>query len=304
MTFSGLRGESSTRVFPPPRRDDWRLNAHSSGSGENHHFFVTYIAPGKRWYRLNITVKKPLPSDTAYYTTGTIIWEAAARSLVEASWAIHDRVEGMLKYCLFKDTTTCLYIGADSRGGLHIQWSRDVQETAHLARLQPYFDGLGHISTTTRSKYVEHLSGYLYRVRRNGRFYLFHQLPDLQKLEGFFSDAVYLCRTFSCPYMNNLAGIVYDSERQHVRGVLTKDTQHLRSLYDILSRSDRVEDRIPVSVRLRWAVQVVTTLVALSDVASSKHGNLTLKSIFLVPPEEEPNTQSPTFHVRVNPLTE
>lgn len=151
---------------------------------------------------------------------------------------------------------------------------------------------------------MEHLSGYLYRVRRNGRFYLFHQLPDLQKLEGFFSDAVYLCRTFSCPYMNNLAGIVYDSERQHVRGVLTKDTQHLRSLYDILSRSDRVEDRIPVSVRLRWAVQVVTTLVALSDVASSKHGNLTLKSIFLVPPEEEPNAQSPTFHVRVNPLTE
>jgi len=286
-----LGGGLETRDIAPPPQERWILNGWDYSAFNILQYFVTYIDTRGRWHRLNVTVKKPSQEQWECDTIDFAIYDAATRSPVEASLVIYDYIHVNLRRAMLKNTTRYLYLGTDSEGGVMIYFAEDVQEAAQMSRLMPEFDGLRHLPKTRNLRHAEHLRGYSYRVRRDHRSYLFHQMPDVCLVESFLHDFRVLYRTSSCPYMNNLAWIVYDEQWQYIRGFIMDDTRQFRSLHNALRHYDGNESRIPWSTRLRWAEQIVTALVTL-HVSHFAHGDLTLKSIFLVPPEAVDNTQA------------
>jgi len=197
--------------------------------------------------------------------------EATLHSASDASSVIYDWICNKLRYALLRKTTTSLYIGTDLERGLRIQLAEGEREVFRLLGLMPEVEKLRHIPTTSMPRNVECLGGYLYRVRRHHHFYLFHGLPDCDRLETFLYNFRVLYRTYSCPYMNNLDCIVYDEQRQNIRGILTKDTS--RPIH---------------STPMSYAVSILTSLFLVPSPRClrnlSRNRNILHHSVLIPPP--------------------
>jgi serine/threonine protein kinase len=278
------------RFTSSPLDDSWLLNWHTSAGEACHTFFVTYITHPDSWHRLNIVVRRSLTTDKEYETAGSKIANATAASPDSGSRMIFRYVRALLQDGIGDNTITKLVISSSHHRQLHIQFEQDEKELAQLSKLSSLHDKW-QVPIVKRISFLEHTGFYTYVVRCKDMHYIFQQSPDVEVLDDFLHQLHVLNSTISCPYMSNLAYVVYDEREEHIRGYLMEEHLERESLHAVLKREHENRFHIPWHVRRRWANQLLSAIETL-HATGFVHGHLTLHNIFVVAGSQQPARQT------------
>lgn len=191
----------------------------------------------------------------------------------DKSAKIYKTIRDSLRDVKFYDTATNLKLETVN-GGLHINVTEDHNE------IIPY----PHISVVTPLKcqliregdltFDSHLSGYVYKVKWQGKTYIKKEIPGPHTVDEFLYEINAL---FACHGASNViafGGVVVDDKEERVRGLLI-DYAARGALIDIIY-DDR--DLLSWELREKWAGQIIQGLSEIHE-AGYVQGDFTLSNI-------------------------
>jgi hypothetical protein len=255
----------------------WILNLsmHFRDKSHREKFFVTYRDMRDRWRRVTVSIDyRDAPKQSLEREL------AAAEHQREKSAKIYEAIRDSLDEIDFYDTVTNLKLQTTD-GRLHVHVMEDTNEIIRY----PLVRQLRHLGCRMiredQIQFESHMSGFVYRVRHDGRIFIKKEIPGPDTIDEFLYEIHALTRLQSSADVIDFYGIVVDEHAEVVKGLLISYAAG-GALVDAIFEHGEDGSRPPLSWerRARWATQIVR---GLADVHESGfvQGDLTLSNIVI-----------------------
>ncbi|KAJ5598646.1 hypothetical protein N7537_008730 [Penicillium hordei] len=249
----------------------WILNLsmHFRDGSEREKFFVTYAETPNRWRRVTISCDY---HDAPPYSLERELKEL--RYQRDKCARIYESIRESLLAIQFYEGVTNLRLET-SDGRLHVHVTEDVNETIpyppissvrHLVNAPLIPEDLLHFES--------HLSGFVYKINLDGRFYIKKEIPGPDTVDEFLYEINALHALKDRPSVIQVEGIVIDDWRGVVKGLLISYAEK-GALVDILYEQ---RGRTSFARRERWAKQIVQGLCEIHE-SGYVQGDFTLANI-------------------------
>ncbi|KAJ5822589.1 hypothetical protein N7447_004929 [Penicillium robsamsonii] len=249
----------------------WILNLsmHFRDGSEREKFFVTYAETPNRWRRVTISCD--------YHDAPPYSLERELKDLRyqrDKCARIYESIRESLLAIQFYEGVTNLRLET-SDGRLHVHVTEDVNETIpyppissirHLVNAPIIPEDLLHFES--------HLSGFVYKINLDGRFYIKKEIPGPDTVDEFLYEINALHALKDRPSVIQVEGIVIDEWRGVVKGLLISYAEK-GALVDILYEQ---RGRTSFARRERWAKQIVQGLCEIHE-SGYVQGDFTLANI-------------------------
>lgn len=239
---------------------------------EREKFFITYAETPNRWRRVTVTCDyRDAPPESLEHDLKELHYQRDKNAQVYKS------IRDSLREIQFHDTVTNLKLET-SGGRLHVHVSEDVNEIIPY----PPVSSLSHLKTRwfreSELEFDAHLSGFVYKVRSDGKQYIKKEIPGPDTVPEFFYEIDALHALEGSQSVIGFEGVVMDDEMRVIKGLLISYAEK-GSLADLIY-DDRYDDRgnLPWEKRERWAKQVVQGLNEIHE-AGYVQGDFTLSNI-------------------------
>ncbi|QUC17270.1 uncharacterized protein UV8b_01511 [Ustilaginoidea virens] len=251
----------------------WILNLsmHFRDRSKREKFFVTYREKDHLWRRVTISLdyRNAPPNSLEFELTQT-------RYQREKSAKIYEAIRESLSDIQFYDTVTNLKLQTTD-GRLHVHVVEDGNEIIHY----PTAHQVCHLNcrrVRERDLFFDaHMSGFVYKVRVQGRTLIKKEIPSPDTIEEFLYEVNALSSLRYSRHVVQLYGLVVDDKEQ-VRGLLISYAEQ-GALIDIIY--DNCKERnvgLSWQKRQRWARQIVEGLADIHE-SGFVQGDFTLSNI-------------------------
>ncbi|KAJ5972961.1 uncharacterized protein N7479_002879 [Penicillium vulpinum] len=281
----------TTDTFNPPEEDEeedydddhhtidldmeleqrWILNLsmHFRDGSEREKFFVTYAETPNRWRRVTISCDY---HDAPPYSLEQELKEL--RYQRDKCARIYESIRESLLAIQFYEGVTNLRLET-SDGRLHVHVTEDVNETIPY----PPISSIRHLVNAPiipedSLHFESHLSGFVYKITLDGRFYIKKEIPGPDTVDEFLYEINALHALKDRPSVIQVEGIVIDEWRGVVKGLLISYAEK-GALVDILYEQ---RGRTSFRRRERWAKQIVQGLCEIHE-SGYVQGDFTLANI-------------------------
>ncbi|KAL7271687.1 hypothetical protein RUND412_005534 [Rhizina undulata] len=265
-------GEQATDV--EPEEEDWRwilnLSMHFRDQSDREKFFVTYAEQPNLRRRITVSC------DYRNAEEGTLERELANMKYQrDKSAKIYEAIKESLPDIKFYDTITNLKLQT-SEGRLHVHVTEDLHEIIPF----PPVTAIAHLRCPKyRERDLEfdsHLSGFVYKVRIDGKVYIKKEIPGPDTVDEFLYEINALYALADSDNVIRFGGCVVDDSRQKVKGLLISFASK-GALIDIIFHE---QGKLPWKLREKWAKQIVSGLSEIHE-AGYVQGDFTLSNIVI-----------------------
>ncbi|KAF2235536.1 kinase-like protein, partial [Viridothelium virens] len=250
----------------------WILNLsmHFRDKSDREKFFVTYAAEPNRWLRVTISCdyRDALPDSL----------EGDLKSLHfqrDKSDRIYEAIRDSLPGIQFYESVTNLKLQTEDNR-LHVHVTEDVNEIIDY----PPTTAIQHLDCPRYPEnmvhFAAHLSGFVYKVEINGRYFIKKEIPGPDTVDEFLYEVNALNSLSESPNVIRLEGMVVSNDGSLVKGLLISVAER-GALVDLLYDE---KGCIPWPRRERWASQVVQGLSEIHE-AGFVQGDFTLSNIVI-----------------------
>ncbi|CAI7601731.1 unnamed protein product [Penicillium glandicola] len=249
----------------------WILNLsmHFRDGSEREKFFVTYAETPNRWRRVTISCD--------YHNAPPYSLELELKELRyqrDKCARIYESIRESLLAIQFYEGVTNLRLET-SDGRLHVHVTEDVNETIPY----PPISSIRHLVNAPiipedSLHFESHLSGFVYKINLDGRFYIKKEIPGPDTVDEFLYEINALHALQDRPSVIQVEGIVIDDWRGVVKGLLISYAEK-GALVDILYEQ---RGRTSFARRERWAKQIVQGLCEIHE-SGYVQGDFTLANI-------------------------
>lgn len=256
----------------------WILNLsmHFRDKSDREKFFVTYAQQPNRWRRVTVSC------DYRDAEQGSLEMDLKELQYQrDKSLQIYESIRDSLTDIQFYDTVTNLKLQT-SDGRLHVHVTEDVNEIIPY----PQRRTVSHILENSDSpippmevrecdlEFDSHLSGFVYKVRYQGKDYIKKEIPGPDTVDEFLYEVNALHDLHDTEHVIRLEAIVVDDSRQLVKGLLISYAEK-GALVDLLYDQ---KGQIAWEDRVRWAEQAVRGLSQIHE-EGYVQGDFTLSNI-------------------------
>ncbi|KXG50494.1 uncharacterized protein PGRI_069850 [Penicillium griseofulvum] len=249
----------------------WILNLsmHFRDGSEREKFFVTYAETPNRWRRVTISCDY---RDAPPYSLERELKEL--RYQRDKCARIYESIrESLLAIQFYEGVTNLRLETSDDR--LHVHVTEDVNETIPY----PPISSVRHLVNAPMIPedslhFESHLSGFVYKINLDGRFYIKKEIPGPDTVDEFLYEINALHALKDRPSVIQVEGIVIDEWRGVVKGLLISYAEK-GALVDILYEQ---RGRTSFARRERWAKQIVQGLCEIHE-SGYVQGDFTLANI-------------------------
>jgi len=254
----------------------WILNLsmHFRDKSDREKFFVTYAETPTKWRRVTISC------DYRNAEPGSLEMDLKELQFQrDKSLQIYESIRDSLPEIQFYDTVTNLKLETTD-GRLHVHVTEDINEIIPY----PLVSTVEHILNDetfhpqrireSDLSFDSHLSGFVYKVRHEGKIYVKKEIPGPDTVDEFLYEMNALHALHDSRYVIQLEAIVLDDSSQLVKGLLISYAER-GAVVDLLYDH---RGAIPWEDRCRWAEHAVR---GLSDVHEEGYvqGDFTLSNI-------------------------
>ncbi|RPA85409.1 hypothetical protein BJ508DRAFT_303070 [Ascobolus immersus RN42] len=248
----------------------WILNLsmHYRENAHKEKFFVTYRTPSGSSRRITVSVNyrdaepKSLEDDLRNM-----------RFQKDKSGRIYRAIRNSLRNVQFFDTATNLRLHT-IEGALHINVSEDINEVIPYPPISVVQPIKCRLLKETDLEFESHVSGYVYKVKLDGKTYIKKEIPGPHTVDEFLYEINGLFSLRNSKNVIKFGGVVVDAEETRVLGLII-DFAAKGALIDILFEFEKT---IPWSVRENWAREIVEGLSEIHE-AGYVQGDFTLSNI-------------------------
>ncbi|KAK4499099.1 hypothetical protein PRZ48_009611 [Zasmidium cellare] len=263
------------------RRWILNLSMHFRDKSNREKFFVTYAERPNQWRRITISLDyRNAPEDSLEADLSTLHFQR------DKSMRIYEAIRESLPDIQYYDTVTNLKLETTPEDGqLHVH----VREDANEIISYPSISLFNHVQCPRFNEntldFDSHLSGFVYKVRLNGRVVIKKEIPGPDTVDEFLYEVNALDALLGTDNVVQLEGLVTDDRGELVKGLLISYASQgalVDMIYDFRGTS-----QLPWHRREKWAKQIVN---GLSDVheAGFVQGDFTLSNIVI---DEDDNAQ-------------
>ena len=251
----------------------WILNLsmHFRDKSDREKFFVTYAQEPTRWKRVTVSCDyRAAEPDSLEMDLKELQFQR------DKSAQIYESIRDSLTEIQFYDTVTNLKLETTD-GRLHVHVTEDVNEIIPY----PPIASVAHLANAKRIRESEiafdsHLSGFVYRVKYQGRDYIKKEIPGPDTVDEFLYEINALYAINGSSSVIDFRGIIVDEKRKLVKGLLI-DYAEQGALVDLIYD---YKNSLPLERRLRWAKQAVEGLREVHE-AGFVQGDFTLSNIVI-----------------------
>ncbi|KAK2740734.1 hypothetical protein FQN57_005966 [Myotisia sp. PD_48] len=231
-------------------------------------FFVTFAETPNRWRKVTVScdyrnaepgsLEEDLKRLQYHRDKNAQIWESIRESVDEIQ---------------FFDTVTNLRLET-LEGQLHVHVNEDVNEVityppiSSVDYLNPMYIPETHLD------FEAHLSGFVYRVKYNGKDYVKKEITGPETTEEFLYEVHALHALLDCENVIDFIGIVVDETGTLVKGLLI-DVAEKGALADLFYDE---KGNIKWERRVKWAKQVISGLADIHE-AGFVQGDFTVSNV-------------------------
>lgn len=263
------------------RRWILNLSMHFRDKSNREKFFVTYAERPTQWRRLTISLDyRNAPKDSLEEDLSTLHYQR------DKSLRIYEAIRDSLPDIQYYDTVTNLKLETTPEDGqLHVHVREDANEIVDWPAIS-LFDHIRCPRFNESSLDLEsHLSGFVYKVRLNGRVVIKKEIPGPDTVQEFMYELNALDSLMDSKHVVRLEGLVTDARGECVKGLLISYASQgalVDMIYDF-----RGTTSLPWHRREKWAKQIVSGLADIHE-AGFVQGDFTLSNIVV---DEDDNAQ-------------
>lgn len=244
-------------------------------------FFVTYAETSTQWRRLTVSLDyRDAPPNSLEADLSILHYQR------DKSLRIYEAIRDSLPDIQYYDTVTNLKLETTADDGqLHVHVREDANEIVNWPNIS-LFD---HIQcprfNETSLEFDSHLSGFVYKVRLNGRVVIKKEIPGPDTVDEFLYEVNALDSLLDSKHVVQLEGLVTDDRGELVKGLLISYAGQgalVDMIYDL-----RGTTALPWHRREKWAQQIVGGLADIHE-AGFVQGDFTLSNIVI---DEDDNAQ-------------
>ncbi|RYP73702.1 hypothetical protein DL771_003415 [Monosporascus sp. 5C6A] len=252
----------------------WILNLsmHFRDKSKREKFFVTYREKESLWRRVTISLDyRNAPEDSLEKDLVTTRYQR------DKSAKIYEAIRESLQDIQFYETVTNLKLQT-TEGRLHVHVVEDVNEIIPY----PTTHTVQHLRCRrvreSDIQFDSHMSGFVYKVRVDGRSLIKKEIPGPDTVEEFLYEVNALNHLGFSKSVIEFYGVVVDNE-DNVKGLLISYAEN-GALIDLIYDSQEHERHLPWSTRERWAKQIVQGLADIHE-SGFVQGDFTLSNIVI-----------------------
>ncbi|CRG86933.1 hypothetical protein PISL3812_03946 [Talaromyces islandicus] len=250
----------------------WILNLsmHFRDKSEREKFFVTYAERPNRWRRVTISCDyRGAPPGSLEDDLKDLHYQR------DKSARIYESIRESLPDIQFYDTVTNLRLET-SDGRLHVHVTEDVNEIIPY----PPITSIGHLKTRlireSELTFDTHLSGFVYRVKLDGRTYIKKEIPGPDTVDEFLYEINALHALSGSKSVIQFEGIIVDDRCERLKGLIISYAEQ-GALVDVLYD---FRGQLTMKRRERWARQIIQGLCEIHE-AGYVQGDFTLSNIVI-----------------------
>lgn len=262
----------------------WILNTHYSLTSSHSKFFVTYIDRFNDWHSVTISIRYPDVTIPAGFELDVF----NAPTAEEASNVIYAEIRDHLDEQLLHGTVTNVAIWTDEYGSHVIDASEDVETAGRRLPAAIAKSMFGLSSYYEREiRYYGQLDRYISKVSIEGAAHIYKRVPisGSRSVESYIYELHALYATLRFPHTTKLGGVVFSNTSQHITGFITSEPSRQKCLERTIKAAIVYWGRIPWSVRLDWAKQLISAVHAYHSLGFV-HGNISLLTVLLDYPDD------------------
>ena len=251
------------------RRWILNLSMHFRDRSDREKFFVNYAETTEQWRRLTISCDyRNAPADSLEEDLKGLRYQQ------DKSARIYEAIRDSLPDIKFYDTVTNLKLQT-SDGRLHVHVTEDLNERIDYPAKSLFEHVLYPLYRESAVAFESHLSGFVYKVRVDGRVMVKKEIPGPDAIDEFVYEVNALAALSESSNVIPPMGLVVDDETGLVvKGLLVRYAER-GNLGDIIYNA---KGSIPWQRRIQWARGIVQGLVNIHD-AGFVQGDLTLSNI-------------------------
>ncbi|KAI0542997.1 hypothetical protein GGR58DRAFT_519230 [Xylaria digitata] len=254
----------------------WILNLsmHFRDKSRREKFFVTYREKDSIWRRVTISLDyRNAPSDSLEKELLNIKFQR------DKSAKIYESIRESLQDIQFYDTVTNLKLQT-ADGRLHVHVVEDVNEIIQFPTVQMVQHMGCRRVRESELEFDSHMSGFVYKVRSNGRTLIKKEIPGPDTIDEFLYEVNALNSLRFSKSIIEFYGVVVDDHDQVVKGLLISYAEKGALIDVIYDSQERGDQELPWAVREKWARQIVQ---GLSDIHETGfvQGDFTLSNIVI-----------------------
>ncbi len=277
-SFERFRNGNARAQLEAELDSKWILNLsmHFRDKSDREKFFVTYAETPTRWRRVTVSC------DYRDAEPGSLEMDLKELQYQrDKSIQIYESIRDSLLEIQFYNTVTNLKLET-SEGRLHVHVTEDVNEIIPY----PPKSSVDHILndqhfrprevTECELAFDSHLSGFVYKVRYEGKDYIKKEIQGPDTVDEFLYEINALHALTGSDCVIQLEAIVVDDAREFVKGLLISYAEQgalVDLLYDHKGETSWVD-------RVRWAQQAVKGLSEIHE-EGYVQGDFTLSNIVI-----------------------
>ncbi|KAL2159858.1 hypothetical protein VTH06DRAFT_1991 [Thermothelomyces fergusii] len=250
----------------------WILNLsmHFRDKSKREKFFVTFRQHEHLWRRVTISVDyRNAPENSLEAELSRTRYQR------DKSARIYEAIRDSLPEIEFYDTVTNLKL--ETKGGrLHVHVVEDVNEIINYPPIRMVQHLKCRRVRERELHFDSHLSGFVYKVRVDGRLLIKKEIPGPDTVDEFLYEINALNQLYHAENVIRFYGVVVDDEEQHVTGLLISYAPR-GALIDVIYDHDHT---LPWPRREKWARQIVGGLSEIHE-AGFVQGDFTLSNIVI-----------------------
>lgn len=248
----------------------WILNLsmHYRETTHKEKFFVTYRFQDGTSRRLTVSV--------SYRGAEPNSLEDELRQMKfqkDKSALVYRAVRSSLPNVRFFETATNLRLET-IKGALHINVAEDLNEVIPYPPISVVQPINCRLLKETDLEFESHLSGYVYKVKMDGKTYIKKEIPGPHTVDEFLYEINGLFSLRDSKNVIRFGGVVVDADETKILGLII-DFAAKGAMIDILYDYEKT---IPWDVRERWAREIVEGLSEIHE-AGYVQGDFTLSNI-------------------------
>ncbi|KAI9714629.1 MAG: hypothetical protein M1812_006294 [Candelaria pacifica] len=252
--------------------EKWILNLsmHFKDRSDREKFFVTYAETPNKWRRVTVSCD--------YRSAQPDSLEGDLKELQyqrDKSARIYESIRESLADIQFYDTVTNLKLETDE-GRLHVHVTEDVHEIIQY----PPVESIAHLQCPrfpeSSLQFDSHLSGFVYKVKVDGRVFIKKEIPGPDTVEEFLYEINALHALCGSNSVIHFGGVIVDDYDKVVKGLIISFAEQ-GALVDLLYD---LKGHLPWERRERWAKQIVQGLSEIHE-GGFVQGDFTLSNIVI-----------------------
>ena len=253
----------------------WILNLsmHFRDRSPREKFFVTYAQTPTQWRRVTVSCDyRSTPPDSLEKDLQTLSYQR------DKSARIYEAIRTSLPDIKFYPTVTNLRLETSGDDRLHVHVTEDVNEIIQYPSILTVRH-LDVLRVAERDVHFEsHMSGFVYKVRVNGKICIKKEIPGPDSVEEFLYEVNALHSLVGSQNVIQFEGLVVDDEQGLVKGLLIGYAEQgplVDLIYDFKNTPSLNWER-----RERWIHEIVRGLSEIHE-AGFVQGDFTLSNIVI-----------------------